>query len=250
VAARVLAWARADGADGADAAWTGAVPTGALMWRPTPPRLVAVPFDATAGEWRPWVIPSGSAFRPPPPPARDSKTFLDDLAELQRLGSGARTAEQANLARWWATDAPSAAWELFLRDELRARRLGPLRAARARALVSVAMHDAFVACWDAKYHYWLARPVTVDPALKTVFSTPPFPSYPSGHSTISTAAAEVFAELFPDAARRYHDKALEASFSRVWAGVHYRFDVLAGDELGSRVGKAVVARSKGDGSGA
>jgi hypothetical protein len=57
------------------------------------------------------------------------------------------------------------------------------------------------------------------------------------------------AELFPDAARKYEEKALEASYSRVWAGVHYRFDVLTGDALGARVGEAVVARMKRDGSG-
>jgi membrane-associated phospholipid phosphatase len=202
-----------------------------------------------AGHWRPWVIAAGDAYRPAPPPARDSKTFVDDLAELQRLAAGARTADQIAAARLWATDAPSAAWESYLGDELVARRLSPLRAARARAFLSVAMYDAFVACWDAKYAYWLARPVTVDPTLRTVFSTPPFPSYPSGHSTISSAAAEVMAELFPDAAGKYHDAALEASYSRVWAGVHYRFDVLAGDALGARVGEAVVARMKRDGSG-
>jgi len=109
------------------------------------------------------------------------------------------------------------------------------------------MYDAFIACWDTKFTYWLARPVTMDPTLKTVFSTPPFPSYPSGHSTQSSAAAEVMAELFPDRAAVYRKKGEEASLSRVWAGVHYRFDVTAGEALGVRVGEAVVARMKADG---
>jgi membrane-associated phospholipid phosphatase len=68
----------------------------------------------------------------------------------------------------------------------------------------------------------------------------PFPSYPSGHSTISTVAGEVFAELFPDAAATDRAKGLEASRSRIYAAVHYRFDVDGGDALGERVGKAVV----------
>ena len=139
--------------------------------------------------------------------------------------------------------APSAAWEVFLSDELRVRRLAPLQAARARALVSVAMHDAFVACWDAKYHYNLARPISADARLRTVFATPPFPSYPSGHSTISAAAAEVFAVLFPDSAAAYRARADSASLSRVWGGVHYRFDVVAGHALGEHVGRAVLARA-------
>jgi membrane-associated phospholipid phosphatase len=243
VAARVLALARADGADAARAPWVAPRPDGALAWRPTPPRLVQVPFDADAGAWRPWVLASGDAFRPPPPPAPGSPAFAADLEELRRLGDGARTVQQADVARRWATDAPSAAWEDFLSAELRARRPGPLQAARARALVSVAMHDAFVACWDAKYHYNLARPVTADPRLRTVFTTPPFPSYPSGHSTISGAAAEVFAVLFPDSAAAYRARADSASLSRVWGGVHYRFDVVAGHALGEHVGRAVLARA-------
>jgi membrane-associated phospholipid phosphatase len=105
-----------------------------------------------------------------------------------------------------------------------------------------------VACWDAKYTYWLMRPITADPTLQTVFATPPFPSYPSGHSTLSSAVAEVFAELFPDAAAHYREKGEEASFSRLYAGVHYRFDVLAGEALGRRVGESVVAWARADGS--
>lgn len=244
VAARVIDVARADGAA---AAWTGTPPTGAGMWQPTPNKFVALPFDANAGEWRTWVLPSGAAFRPAPPPAPGSAAFLEDLAELREIAA-ARTEGQLTIARFWSTDAPSVIWEKYMLHEVASRALGPVSAARAHALASVAMYDAFVACWDAKFTYWLARPVTMDPALRTVFPTPPFPSYPSGHSTISTAAAEVFAELFPDAARHYRDRAAEATLSRVYAGVHYRFDVEAGDALGTRVGQAVVQRARTDGA--
>ncbi len=108
------------------------------------------------------------------------------------------------------------------------------------------MYDAFIACWDAKFTYWIARPITMDTTLRTVFATPPFPSYPSGHSTQSTAAAEVMAELFPRRAQHYRERGEEASLSRIWAGVHYRFDVLAGEAMGKAVGEAVVARMRGD----
>src|SRR5690606_31170181 len=170
-----------------------------------------------------WTLPRGDVFRPPPPPAMGSAKFEADLDELRAL-SRERTPDQADVARYWGTGPPSVRWILFLEEEIARRGLSSLRAARAHALVSVAIHDAFIACWDAKYAYWLARPITVDPRIVTVFSTPPFPSYPSGHSTISAAAAEVFAELFPDAADTYRAKALEASISRVLGGVHYRFD--------------------------
>jgi hypothetical protein len=217
------------------------------MWQPTPPRRVQIPFDALAGSWRTWVIPSGSAFRLPAPPAIGSPRFETDVNELVQLG-GTRTPEQIDIARYWATDAPSIQWELFVEDEIASHRLSAPRAARARAYLSVAMYDAFIACWDSKFTYWLARPVTMEPAIQTVFSTPPFPSYPSGHSTQSAAAAAVMAELFPDRADVYRKKAEEASLSRVWGGVHYRFDVESGEALGARVGEAVVARMRGDGA--
>jgi membrane-associated phospholipid phosphatase len=245
VAARVVARARLDGAE---APWTGSVPSGAAVWRPTPPRRVRSPFDPAAGGWRTWTLGSGDRFRPPPPPAPGSAAFQRDLDELRRLAT-TRTQRQADAARYWATDAPSARWELLALEEAERRGLAPLHAARAQALVSVAMYDAFVACWEAKFHYWLLRPVSADSTLATVFSTPPFPSYPSGHSTISSAAGEVLAYLFPDRAEHFRARAEEASLSRVWAGVHYRFDVLAGEELGRKVGETVVERARGDGAG-
>jgi len=248
VARRVLALAAIDGSD---ALWTGRVPDGASFWKPTPVRYVQSPFDPLAGRWRPWVIASGDAYRPPPPPALGSPAFERDLTELRTLasdGAGGRTLAQIDAARYWATEAPTARWELFMQEELAKRRLSTPGAARARAYLSVAMYDAFVACWDAKFFYWLARPVTIDPALRTVFSTPPFPSYPSGHSTVSTAAAQVMGALFPDASDTFTRRAVEASNSRVWAGVHYRFDIEAGDTLGTKVGKAVTVRLRSDGA--
>ena len=244
VALRVIARASADFSD---TPWGGLFPTDTFTWRPTPPRRVAIPFDPMAGIWRTWVISSGSVFRPEPPPLPGSAQFTTDLTELQQL-STSRTTGQADTARYWATEAPSSRWEVFMDDEIARHQLGPMHAARALALASVAMYDAMVACWDAKFHYWLERPITADPTIRTAFSTPPFPSYPSGHSTQSAAAAEVFAYLFPDMARYYHDKADEASRSRVLAGIHYRFDTVAGEALGAKVGDAVVARAKSDGA--
>ncbi|MFL5606320.1 MAG: phosphatase PAP2 family protein [Gemmatimonadaceae bacterium] len=244
VAARVIALARTDGSA---EVWNGVRPVGPDLWRPTPNKFVQVPFDANSGQWRTWVLPSASVFRPAPPPAVGSATFSANLDELRTLSTG-RTIAQADMARYWATDAPSVIWEKYMLEEIAQRGLSPVRAARAQALASVAMYDAFLACWDAKFYYWLERPVSAEPALRTVFPTPPFPSYPSGHSTISSAAGEVFAELFPDKAQHYRDIAVDASLSRVYAGVHYRFDVEAGDALGVQVGRSVVQHARGDGS--
>lgn len=240
VAARVLAHARSDGSDqvsGDD------LPTGEHAWRPTAPRYIEEPFDPLAGQWSTWVLPSGDAYRPPPPPALSSARFEEDMEELRMLPVR-RTLDQANAARYWATDSPSAWWELYAEEEIERRGLSGPRAARAHAIISVTMYDAFVACWDAKYHYSLLRPISVDSTLSTSFSTPPFPSYPSGHSTMSAAAAEAFAYLFPDRAEHYHARALEASNSRVWGGVHYRFDVEVGDSIGALIGAAVVQHAR------
>lgn len=245
VAARVIASARADGSN---QPWDGIIPEGPDQWKPTPPRRVQIPYDPGAGTWKTWVLPSGDYYRPPAHPAFGSAAFLNDLAELVELNTS-RTQEQADIARYWATDPPESRWLEFTQDEIRARALSSLRAARAMALVSVAMYDAFVACWDGKFHYWLLRPITADSTIVTVFSNPPFPSYPSGHSTGSAAAAEALAALFPDRAAHYRDRALEALLSRVWGGVHYRFDVEAGEELGRKVGELAAERLETDGAG-
>lgn len=242
-----LAMVRAAG-DGSGAVWSGSVPAGELKWRPTPPRQVQVPFDVLAGTWKPWVLARGDAYRLPAPPSRTEARFTAALAELQSLSRGSRTTQQADLARRWATDAPSTAWEEIMLEEIAQRETTPLAAIRAQALVSVAMYDAFVAGWDSKFAWWLARPISVDPSLTTVYSTPPFPSYPSGHSTISTAAAEVMSYLFSDRASHFATLAREASLSRVWGGVHYRFDIEDGEALGQRVGRDVVTWARADGS--
>ena len=244
IAAQVIARARADGSDNV---WSGSSPTDAWAWEPTPPKRTKNPFDPTAGSWKTWVISSGSVYRPGPPPLPGSTRFAQDLTELLTIGR-TRTSAQADTARYWATDAPSSRWEVFMDEEILKHRFGPMHAARALALASAAMTDALIACWDAKFTYWLERPITADSTLKTALSTPPFPSYTSGHSTQSAAAAEVFAYLFPDMASFYRAKAHEASRSRVLAGIHYRFDIEAGEELGQRVGQAAVARAQGDGA--
>lgn len=234
--------------DGSSALWTGLFPSGDLMWQPTPPRRVQVPFDATAGGWKTWVLPRGDTYRLPAPPTRSAPRFIASLSELRTLSAGKRTIEQADAARKWATDAPSTAWEEYSLQVVTKYHLTPLAAIRAQALVSVAMYDAFIACWDSKFAWWLARPITADPTLKTAFSTPPFPSYPSGHSTISAAAAEVLGYLYPLERSRFKALALEASLSRVWGGVHYRFDVEDGEALGERVGQDVVTWARNDGA--
>jgi len=120
------------------------------------------------------------------------------------------------------------------------------RAARAYALLNVALHDVAVACWDAKYAYWALRPAELDATFEPLFTTPAHPSYPSGHSCLSAAAAGVLGHLFPRDASRFEALAADASDSRFWAGIHFRSDLVAGRALGRRVAERVIQRARLD----
>ena len=118
------------------------------------------------------------------------------------------------------------------------------------ALANVAMADAAIAAWDTKYAYWDPRPENGvrDAGIEQgwepyLVDTPFFPSYISGHSTYSGAVAEVLSYLFPARAKDFHDKALEASNSRLWGGIHWRRDAEVGLDVGRRIGLAVERSS-------
>src|SRR5207245_7998564 len=126
--------------------------------------------------------------------------------------------------------------------------LNPPRAARALALMTVANYDANVACWDAKFTYWAIRPFQLDPTLVTLFPTPNHPSYPAAHACNDGAIAPVLGYLFPNDADFFAARAQEAANSRLWAGIHFRGDLISGATLGSGVAQLVIDRAKADGS--
>jgi hypothetical protein len=240
---QMLAWAQADGSG---AAWDGERPVGTGLWQPTPPAYREDPLEPMAGQWRPWVLPSGDALRPAPPPVWGSPSWEAELKGVQEAVAQ-RTPEQAAAVKFWAggpgTVTPAGIWiriarDLIVRDGLDAR-----GAAHVLALTSVAMADAFIYCWDTKYAYWSARPVTADPTLDVLIPTPPFPSYPSGHSTISAAAATVLSHFFPEDAPTLLQQADEAKNSRLWAGIHFPIDNEVGARAGLEIGRLVIERS-------
>ena len=116
------------------------------------------------------------------------------------------------------------------------------------ALVSVAMHDVTVAAWDNKYAYNRPRPGERDASIVPRVTAPLSPSFPSEHAATGAAAAAVLAYLFPDSADTFRSLAEEDARSRLFAGTQYPSDVVAGMELGAKVGAAVVAYAKADGS--
>jgi len=112
------------------------------------------------------------------------------------------------------------------------------------------MADTAVATWDAKYAYWAPRPETamrdlgVDRHWRPFLTTPPFPSYVSAHSSFSGAASEILATLFPRDAAAFRATAVQAGMSRLYGGIHYRFDHDAGLTLGRRIGQLVLHRPR------
>jgi membrane-associated phospholipid phosphatase len=119
--------------------------------------------------------------------------------------------------------------------------LGEREATHVLALANAATMDAAIGCWDAKYHFVFFRPWQADPTITTPIGRPNHPSFPSGHSCLSAAAASVLESFFPERAATLDALVAEAGESRILGGLHYRFDVTAGQTLGRAVAANAIA---------
>jgi membrane-associated phospholipid phosphatase len=146
------------------------------------------------------------------------------------------------------TYTPPGHWNHIAFDHVRDAHWSEVRAARAFALLNMAMHDAGIACWDAKFAYFNPRPSQLDRNIRTVIGLPNFPSYTSGHSTFSAAAAGVLSYLFPSAAASFEGMRDEAAISRLYGAIHYRSDIEVGKAHGARVGGYTVRFAQQDGA--
>lgn len=236
--------------DNSDAQFTGTIPTGAGIWFSSAVPAAA-PLLPLWGQVKGWFITSGDQFRPTPPPAFGSQEFNAALSEVRAIAD-TRTAEQQRIAEFWAdgagTPTPPGHWNEIASSSIVSTRMNELRAARTFALLNMAMMDAGIACWDAKYTYWLLRPSQADPGIKLAVPLPNFPAYTSGHSTFSGAAAGVLGYIFPKQSAYFAGLAAEASLSRVYGGIHYRFDSEVGLVTGRSVADLAVAFAAKDGS--
>jgi len=226
-----------------DAVWTGTVPTGPAFWSSDfdPPRPPQLPL---LGQMRPFFMESGDQFRPAPPPAFGSAAFLTALEEVRRF-SDTRTPEQLQIAQRWALTTGSLVagfWNEEASKLIERFHLNERRAAHALALMDMAAMDATIACYDAKYTYWLIRPYRADQAISTPIGRPNHPSYPSSHACNSGASAYVLGGLFPSESHRLAAMADEAGESRLYAGIHYRFDKNAGLRIGHDVATLALSR--------
>jgi hypothetical protein len=240
VARRVIAWAPP--AMRLFAPWTGTIPTGPGMWYSAPN---LPPIGILVTKSRPWLLDSVSQFRPGPPPAFGSPTFLAALDEVRRIAR-TRTPEQTRIAQLWNSSDPWARWNEEAAAALIRHHASESEAARVLAVLNIAASDAIIACFDAKYHYWFIRPSQADRtiALADSVDLPNFPSYPSGHACSAGAFEAVLAHYFPHERARFNTIAEEQAMSRLYGGIHYRFDDDEGLALGRTVARYDVERER------
>ena len=198
----------------------------------------AQPVAPLWGQSRGWYLTSGDQFRPAAPPAVTSAAFTTDLAEVRAM-TAARTPEQLTIAQFWqfasGPSGPIGHFTEVASGLTTAAQMNERRTARVYAVLHTAMFDATISCWDAKYAYWFIRPFQQDANISTPVGRPNFPSYPSAHSCITGTAAGVLTGLFPSAQTMLDAKVVEAGVARIYAGLHFRFDITAGQAIGSKV---------------
>lgn len=263
--------------DGASTAGYAFIPPGAGapgVWVPMTAQTSLLPGW---GRVTPFVLRSGSQFRPEPPPALNSEKYARDYNEVMLVGASAsavRTAEQSQIAQFWRA-SPTALWNPILRRALISRGDGLASVARVMALFYLAGSDASVGCWEAKYTYNFWRPQSAivrgnddgndatvgDPAWRPYIGTPPHPDYLSGHAANSGAMAFVLESVFGDNPGyvieatsstapgfiRYWstfsagvDEVIDA---RVYSGIHFRTADVAGARLGRQVAQFVLTHA-------
>jgi hypothetical protein len=232
VAAAVLQFAATDNFGATD---PGSPPVGPEYWRSSGAPTVRGGYGA-----RPFFLDYGGELLSPPPPAFGSPDYLAALAEI-RAFSDTRTAEQLATARKWVPFS-GPIFDLIATDLIVKHHRNELDAARILAYANTAAYDAIVACFYTKFHYWFVRPSQADPAITTPVGLPNHPSYPSAHSCETGAFQEVLGAEFPSERGMLDALAHEASSSRYYAGLHYRFDGEAGLALGRAAGRLALAR--------
>ena len=248
-------------------------------WQPTPPAFAAPLLP----QWplvKPFTLTSGSQFRPVAPPRLNSTAYADDLNQVLSLGSATsatRTADQTDIAKFWAggggTATPPGQWNMIAQSVSESKGLSIEENARLFAMLNIALADAAISSWDAKYTFDMWRPVTAirnadldgnaattkDAAWTPLLATPPFPTYTSGHSTFSGAGAAVLGAFFGTDAvsfvlksevagvadrgfTGFKQAASEAGLSRIYGGIHFNFDNTAGLKSGEAIGQQVTSK--------
>jgi membrane-associated phospholipid phosphatase len=184
-------------------------------------------------------------------PSTSSTQMQTELTEVRNTVNNLTRDQLATVYKWAdgvSTVTPPGHWNAIAAPYVSAANYSEVRAARAFALLNMAMHDAVVGCWDTKYTYFNPRPSQLDPSIKVMTGLPNFPSYVSGHSDFSAAGADVLSYLFPQSGTYFDSQKKEAAMSRLYAGIHYRSDIEVGLAHGQRIGEYTVNFAKADGA--
>ena len=243
--------------------------SGPGVWIPTPPAFLPYLLPQW-GFVAPFAMSRSSQFRPMGPPSLDGQQYAADYEEVKQLGAAVgstRTEDQTEIALFWAdgagTETPPGHWNSIAQIIASARGNTLEQNARLFGLLNIAMADAAICSWDAKYTYHFWRPVTAiafaEPELNwmSFIVTPPFPDYTSGHSTFSAAAATVLplffgtedlpfttgSDFLPGVFRSFstcQDAAEEAALSRIYGGIHFRSASADGLQSGSSIGEWTI----------
>lgn len=268
VAGAVFEWSKTDGGHEAflrNFPTDYVPPTGPGNWVSTPPGFQRA-LQPYWGNNRPFALGAGDQCDPGPPPPYSEDVQSDFYREAMDVydTSASLTEEQRTIALFWGDDPGTTATPpghsiSILTQTLQLERASLALAAESYAKVGMAVADAFISCWNAKFEYNLLRPVTyiqqlIDPIWTPLLNTPPFPEYTSGHSVQSGAAAQVMTDIFgavaftdhthderglaPRTFSSFFDAAEEAAISRLFGGIHY----LSAIEVGSEQGKCVGSR--------
>jgi hypothetical protein len=252
-------------------------------WQPTPPPY-ADAIEPNWGDIRPMAIDSSTQFMPPPPFFYDlgkNSEFMKEVTEVYEIGKK-MTDEQKRIAWFWDDNAfvmnvqghvmfadkkmtPGGHWLAIVKTVCKSKNVDLMKSAQAYLLVSMALRDAFIVCWEGKYRYHKIRPETVinasvDTKWVPFLQTPPFPEYPGGHSTISGASTEVLTQLFGENVafidstevkfghgvgnfKSFYEAGSQASISRVYGGIHFRSACDEGFKSGIEIGKWVMLKT-------
>jgi membrane-associated phospholipid phosphatase len=200
-------------------------------------------IEPRAGTWKTWILRSGSELRLPPP---DRSGAQGEIAWLKSFIATADANARDQVA-FWDTGSPGMRWMEIAISRIRDGRVPVTEGWRHVVLLPIAIHDATVAAWDSKYAHNRPRPSDVDRSVVTSLPVPNSPSFPAEHAVAAGAAEAVLSYLFPAEAAEFKSLAEEAARSRLYAGLQYPSDVLAGLELGRAVGQRVVAHAANDG---
>ena len=281
IAEHILAWSADDG--GAVVENMGFPQTYAprddpSAWVPTSP--IAQQQAPLLPGWqdnRTFATPNGQECPVPPHPAYSEDPASDFYKEAKEVYDAVNhlTPDQRAIARFWSDDpmlspTPPGHWLSIVMQIHDGADAGIEERVEALALLGVTLADAFIGCWDAKFEYDLVRPITyirrhIDPRWEALLITPPFPEFPSGHSTQSGAAEVVLEKLFgkdfaftdrtheadgliPRDYTGFHHAAEEAGISRLYGGIHYRAAIELGLEQGRCIGAHAAALKTRSGS--